>query len=360
MCTIGRFPVGTACEAHHRTNGADCTLRDRKEREGYGAERCRNSFLKTALTPISPHTLLKPWYGEEYNVITQENYEFLRDSYFCYAGLLQVKATHEPGNSLGESISRIYHDMSRIVGDEIGLNIEQNQGRLYFNLWKCHRWGDCTLYYFPLKFMENLNSTLRRIAYSFVHELMRSNGIFAISDDEEDVWWVFEWMSEDNDDTEEEKEKREKLLHSYRKGRIGKLLDSIGRKTYYKNLPKALGTYKPQNDFERLLTDVMKDGLEFLHPQKPLMEYAYDPYCEEEQEYPPMSLEQQVRVVYDLDDRVTDFLLEHYNSSRQETYDIVPCKIMALSPETDRLFSMDDNYPERFFKWADKFINIVN
>ena len=40
------------------------------------------------------------------------------------------------------------------------------------------------------------------------------------------------------------------------------------------------------------------------------------------------------------------------------TYDIIPATTLALSPETEKLFCMDD-YPERFLQWADKFINII-
>lgn len=55
---------------------------------------------------------------------------------------------------------------------------------------------------------------------------------------------------------------------------------------------------------------------------------------------------------------VTDYLVNCYNSHSRETYDIIPVTTLALSPETGELFRMDD-YPERFFKWADKFINII-
>lgn len=57
-------------------------------------------------------------------------------------------------------------------------------------------------------------------------------------------------------------------------------------------------------------------------------------------------------------DLVTDYLVNCYNSHSRETYDIIPVTTLALSPETGELFRMDD-YPERFFKWADKFINII-
>jgi hypothetical protein len=42
--------------------------------------------------------------GNSYNLITQENYEYLRDSYFRYAELMNVKAEHAPGRTIGEGI----------------------------------------------------------------------------------------------------------------------------------------------------------------------------------------------------------------------------------------------------------------
>lgn len=50
------------------------------------------------------------------------------------------------------------------------------------------------------------------------------------------------------------------------------------RKCYYKNLPKALDRYKARNDYERLLVSAMKEGLQFLSPERGIMEYCYDPF----------------------------------------------------------------------------------
>ena len=113
--------------------------------------------------------------GNGINVITRENYEFLRDSFFNYALLLKKEATHTPGNSIGESIAKLYNEMDELVGDGMNVNIEQKNGRLYFYLWKYHNWGELTLYYFPVKFLESLNPTLRRISIPFIHNLMRAN-----------------------------------------------------------------------------------------------------------------------------------------------------------------------------------------
>lgn len=88
------------------------------------------------------------------------------------------------------------------------------------------------------------------------------------------------------------------------------------------------------------------------------MQYGYDAYYSESPDFHPMYLEQQIRVVYDLGDIVTDYLTDSYNSNSRETYDIVPATFRDLSPDTDELFRMD-NYPEGFFRWADKFINVI-
>ena len=51
---------------------------------------------------------------------------------------------------------------------------------------------------------------------------------------------------------------------------------------------------------------------------------------------------------------------EQYNSESQETYDLIPVTTMEISPDTDSLFKMEDDYPERFFRWADKLINHIS
>ena len=248
--------------------------------------------------------------------------------------------------------------MEALVGEDLNVNIEEQNGRLLFRLWKTHRWGVLTLYYFPMKFMEALDPELRRISITFIHELMRANGIQTVLD-EDDTDYVQTWLSEDvPDETAEERRKRLKLLRSYENGRVQALLRRVENKCYYKNLPKALDRYEPRNDYERSLVSAMKEGLEFLSPEHGIMKYGYDPFYEEEPEFQPMYLYQQIRVIYDSYDMVTDYLVDYYNSCSRETYDIIPVTTLDLSPETEKLFHMDD-YPERFFKWADKFINII-
>ena len=324
MCTIGRTSVGTARKAHHRPDRTECTTRCEQDRTDYGSKRGRNSFLNTALAPIAQKSIVVDSYGSNgINVITQENYEFLRDSFFNYALLLKQEAVHTPGKSIGASIANLYDEMDKLVGEGMNVNIEQDNGRLYFNLWKCHKWGELTIL------------------------------------DEDDTDYVLMWLKEDDPQEEEEETgKRLELVRSYEKGKIGRLLKHVEKKSYYKDLPKALEKYTPQNDFERSIVGAMKKGLPFLNPGHGIMQYGYDAFHEEEPDFQPMRLDQQIRVVYDCDDMVSEYLVDYYNNNSQETYDIIPITTCALSPETDRLFIMDD-YPERFFKWADEFINIV-
>lgn len=359
MCTIGRTPAGTAGKARHRADTKGNPVRGGQERTDCGSKRGRNSFLSTPLTPIAQGNLVVDTYdGDGINVITQENYEFLRDSYFRYAGLLETEAAHTPGNSIGEGIARLYDEMNTLVGDDLNVNVEREGGRLFFRLWKYHRWGSCTLYYFPVKFMESLNPVLRRIAVTFMHRLMKANGIWTLFG-YEDSEYMFEMLSECEDLEPPERKIRMRLLDSYRNGRIRKLLERVESKSYYKDLPKALESYAPQNGFEQLLVDMMKKGLPFLAPERGIMQYGYDAFYEEEPEYQPMRLEQQIRVVYDTNDIVSEYLVDYYNCYSRETYDITPVTVCDLSPDTEELFRMDD-YPERFFRWAEEFINIIS
>ena len=320
MCTVGRISSETAGKPYHQPDKAGIPTGSKQDRKNYGSKRGCNSFLNMAFSPIAPQKVIREGYdGISHNLITQENYEFLRDSYFRYAELLYVAAPHNPGRSFGEGIVNLYQEMEALLDENVSINYEERNGRLYFNLWQPHTWGEYTLYYFPVKFVEELNPKLRRIALSFLHHLMVENG-FSTINNEDDTDWVFDMFSQDDaGEDEQEQAERRKLLQSYKSGRIYKLLDRVWRKSYYKDLPKAIDRYECQNGMEQELIDLMRQGLEFIDPDKSIMSYAYDPLFDEEPDYYPMGLEQQIRVIYDTKDVITDYLIDFYNMSRQET-----------------------------------------
>lgn len=358
MQTIGIRAGRAACPAYHAANRTLPLQGSIETKKNYGAQRCRNAFLGTRIKAIAPKCVTREWDGITYNYITRENYGFLRDSYLRYAALLGVEALHQPAKSIGESILRLRAEMDALIGDGLNVNLEYEEDRLHFALWKCHQWGKYTLYWFPVKFLECLNPQLRRIAITFLHEFMRSNGLDTMNDEEE-TGYILEWEAEtaDEEDKKERKERLE-LVESYKNGKIYRLLERVRSKSYYKNLPGRLARYKANNDFERNLVGAMQDGLELIRPERSIMQYAYDPFFDENPDFIPMQLERQIRLIYDVHDGITASLEEYFNSSMQETYEIIPTTVYRLSPQTERLFFMDD-YPERFFTWADKFIELT-
>ena len=358
MQTVGIPAGGTARQAYHAADRKLPVQGCGKTEKNYGAERCRNAFLNTRMKVIAPKYVAREWDGVTYNYITQENYEFLRDSYLRYAELLGVKAEHKPEKSVGESIIRLHAEMDELIGNGLNVNLEYEKDRLYFALWKYHQWGQYTLYWFPVKFLECLNPELRRIAITFLHEFMHSNSLDTMND-QEDTGYILEWEAEAVDEEEpQEREKCLKTIESYKNGRIHRLLQRVGSKSYYRNLPKKLAGYEAKNDFEQKLVDAMLEGLDFIIPGRTIMQYAYDPFFDEEPDFSPIYLEQQIRFIYDAHDGITSSLVDFFNNSLQESYEIAPATVYKLSPETEKLFFMDD-YPERFFRWADKFIQLT-
>ena len=133
MCTIGRISGGTARETYHCGNRKEGALRHGKEETDCGTQRCRNSFLNTTFTPMPPPELFSESPdGKPCNLITRENYEYLRDSFFRYASLMKKEAVHAPGLTMAEGITRLHDEMSDLVGNDMNVNIEQDGERLIF------------------------------------------------------------------------------------------------------------------------------------------------------------------------------------------------------------------------------------
>ena len=358
MRTLGKTSAGTARTIVDKSDRARLPKGIITESNDDGARRCRCHFLTDTIPPIAP-THIAWGNNKEYEIVTQENYEYLRDSYLRYAELSGVRPELTSGQSVGESINNVFNAMLHLLGESQNLNIEENEGRLYFNIWAYHVWGRYVVYYFPTKFMESLNPGLRKIVMTFFCKFMRSNGISTIEYDY-DLEVMLDWIQNDDGYDVIEAEKRRSLVKSYSTGKAIRLLEKVGKKSYFKNLGKAIARYKPVNEFEQSLVSVMSEGLEFINPDKGIMQYAYDPFYDEDCDYPPIPLSRQIRVVYDIDDEVTDGLLDYLNCEQRETYEITPVECMLVSPETDCLFAMKDDYPERFFKWTEKFIDLIS
>lgn len=358
MQAVGTLSSRKTRPVYHRTDRARRSERSEQKKTDYGAQRCRNSFLKTVFTPIAPKVVIRNWDGVDCNYLTEANYEYLVKSAKRYASLLGVKLIHNPGHSTGESISNIYDELDNIIG-EINLNIEPGEDKLQFVLWKYHPWGDYTFYWLPVKFTESLSPKLRKIAISFIHCFMHSNGMI-MTNEAFDVEWILEWAKDGLSECDSDDRKRhQKLIDEYESGKVYRLMDRIDTKCYYKRLPEALNRYIPNNEFEGQLIDQFKEGMQFIGKDKPsIMSYGYDPLYDEERDYHPVDMEHMIRIVYDLDDFVTGWMMDWANNELREAYDISPATWMILSPTTTELFSMD-TYPDKFFKWFDKICTLI-
>jgi len=358
MQAVGPFTATFPGSVYYQSDRAGYSQRSEQGKTDYGAQRCRNSFLKTVFPPIAPGVVTRNWQGEDINYITEKNYNFLLESARNYASLLGVNLKHNPGNSIGEGISNIYDELDGIIGN-INLNIEPVESILQFVLWKYHNWGDYTFYWMPVKFMETLNPGLRRIAHTFIHLFMHSNGMVT-TNESFDVEWILEWAEDGLPECDPSDRKRNaRLIASYRSGKIYKLMERIDSKAYHKNLPAVLDKYTPNNEFEEELIALFKEGSQFIGKDKPsIMSYGYDPLDDEDRGYHPVDMERMIRVVYDLDDFVTEWMMDWANSELRESYDISPATQLAISPDTTEVFSMDQ-YPDNFFKWFDKLCTLI-
>lgn len=318
----------------------------------YGSFRSRNAFLKTALKPIPPQQMTAG-YGYERNCITRTDYEYLRDSYFNYARLLHIEPKHDPGQSYGEGIANLYAEMDTLIGDDLDVNIEPtSDGELRFAIWKYNKWGKYNLYWFPLKFIQRLRPEFRRLMITFLHDFMIGHNLSVISDlDEAD--WIFDWIGEENDKA------ILSMIDSYKSGSISKLFQRVKERRYHKNLPQAIAKIEPQDDVEKTFLELMKDGLPFVGKDTPsIMNYEYDPEYEQEPDFTPIRLEQQIGMIYDPTDLFTENMIEYLNNEMQQTYEVTPCTVLYLKPDTQTLFE-SDNYPERLFAWMDRIITFI-
>lgn len=361
MQTPERISDRAARAPHHKGGGTARSSRSIPGQKAHSTQRCCNAFLKSTFGSTVPPFIIKDSGTGSVNIITQENYNFLRDSYLRYAGLLNVKAEHNPSGSLNECITQLYYDMSTILPKNTGVNIEMEDGRLCFTLWKYHRWGSLSLYFFPVSFLMRINAELRRIAISFLHKFMHSNYICAILDCDENENIMSCVLSDyDEDNTYGDTWKNRRRIEAYQSGFIHRLFKRIDRKCYHQDIREALDSYRSTDKREKALIDAMRDGLQFLNPARPIMDYGYDPYHEDEPDVHPVRLERQICMVYDTEDIVVDTLISFLNSDYQESYEILPISTVNLSPETETIFGIEDDYPERFFQWADRFIYTLN
>ena len=149
--------------------------RQQKEKKAV-AGRNRNDFLTGRILPVTPDYYMESRAGEKINLTTKENFDFLYRSALRYSGLVGLRLPFRPtGKSPRMNIVKLYRAMDTILPEHV--NLEEENGRLYFCLYRFHEWPEYKLFWIPLEFTERLPEKLGRIALEFIRQLARHHGI---------------------------------------------------------------------------------------------------------------------------------------------------------------------------------------
>ena len=292
--------------------------------------------------------------------LTEDNSDYLLKCAVHYAELLG-KTIEIPTGAVHERINRLYYCFAGILPEKHRLNIEIFDNKLAWTVYYVHDWQNYFFYWLPVNFITRLSGCIREIAMSFIHLYIKKNNLlpFRYCYEYEYIFEVAEYSDYYYDDDYTEVAISE-LLHSYCKGEISVFLDEL-----YNHEPldviSELHKYKPHNSQEIKLLDCFKKGLPFIAGNDSIMNYHYDPYFEgfpeEYEDVEPVSLDRIIRYVYDINDFVSDELVQITNQHEQEAYTLKPTSFLILRPDTD-LFRPSD-YPERFSNWFLEMIEII-
>ena len=220
-----------------------------------------------------------------------------------------------------------------------------------------------TLFWLPVDFTENLPVPLRRIVREFIRQFVRYHGLNAVTET-----WYYElaveelddWKNRDPEASPQTIRKYKRLAESYQSGKIAKTLKRMEGKPFCTDLEEKVRKYRAAVKEERELLELIREGMGLITPGNPcIMQYGYDWAYERSPDFPPIDLDCQIMLAYSNNDTLTENMECYFNSDYRETYAITPVTSMYLTPETDRLFRMDD-YPERLSGWMERFTQCIN
>lgn len=240
------------------------------------------------------------------------------------------------------------------------VNLELVDGRLTFCLYRFHKWPDYELLWLPLEFTERLGPPVRRVVLEFIRRFIRHHRM----DDLKGTYYydmTEDYMERCTDDPDEytpdDRRRITRLMASYDDGKIARLLKRMRGRAFCTGLEDGLESCRPQTDGERKLLELVREGMTLMGKGVPcIMDYQYDWIYEKEPDFMPAPLESQILLAYSTNDEIVRDMMSTFNVDMQESYNLTPVSTMLLTPETDRIFSMDD-FPERFAGWFNRFVH---
>lgn len=324
----------------------------------------RNAFLTGRFLPIAADYLVEDKTGGAcVNLTTSENFDYLYRSALRYADLMNVRLPFRARKGSGPriNITALYKALDETLPEHV--NLEERAGRLHFCLYRFHDWPDHTLFWLPVDFTESLPVPLRRIVREFIRRFVRYHGLNAVTET-----WYYElaveelddWNNRDPEASPQTIREYKRLAESYQSGKIAKTLKRMEGKPFCTDLEEKVRKYRAAVKEERKLLELIREGMGLITPGNPcIMQYGYDWAYERSPDFPPIGLDCQIMLAYSNNDALTENMECYFNSDYRETYAITPVTSMYLTPETDRLFRMDD-YPERLSGWMERFTQCIN
>ena len=166
-------------------------------------------------------------------------------------------------------------------------------------------------------------------------------------------------LAELDEDEKKDLYRKEKLFRSYEKGRIHRKLCRMHSRAFCRNLEEHIHNYNPSSNKEKRLLELITEGMSLIAKDSPyILNYDYDYASEKERDFEPPPLEYQILLTYSITDTVTKDMESCFSTDCQETYNQTPVSFTFITPETEKLFR-PENYPERFSKWFEKFVEHV-
>lgn len=147
MCTIGRTAGGTAGKAHHRTDRAQYPHGTDKKRKDNGAKWCRSSFW-SAPRFCPDHCRVPSWKTPEETGTISSRRKITNSCVILISVCLPWEKCYVQ-TYIWRNNAKLHEEMEILVGEELNVNIEEQNGRLLFRLWKTHRWGCTDIVLFP-------------------------------------------------------------------------------------------------------------------------------------------------------------------------------------------------------------------
>ena len=326
------------------------------------AGRNRNDFLTGRILPVTPDYYMESRAGEKINLTTRENFDFLYRSALRYSGLVGLRLPFRPTRkSPRMNIIKLYRAMDTILPEHV--NLEEENGRLYFCLYRFHEWPEYKLFWIPLEFTERLPEKLGRIALEFIRQLARHHGIPKSTDTsyyEMAHDYLEDYRLYDEEATAGEIRRKAALARLYEKGKAHRILKRMDNpKGFLADLEGEIRKYHTKKNYERALLELLTEGTAYIsHGSPSIMQYSYDWAYEEAPDFRPVGLETQIMVTWSVKDAMNDEMESYFNSDYQESYAITPVTTFHLTPDTEKPFSMDD-FPERFSQWLARFTKLI-